>query len=131
MVIMERTDGPRPKLHYPVMVCLVMMVIMAAQLATRAIVSEGAFELQDLKQQSMDLQMEQQSLQEQLGVLAAPQNIAAQAQDMDMVIDQSPAFLRLSDGKIMGQPGQGGPPTEQPMEDNMVQNSLLDQDGDD
>ena len=40
----------------------------------------------------------------ELDVLRDPQRVALKAQQLGMVIPTSPAFLRLSDGKVLGTP---------------------------
>ena len=67
----------------------------------------GAYALQREQSQSRVLAEQQQALQEQLERLQAPQNLAKKAAQYGMVPAPNPAFLRASDGKVLGVPAPG------------------------
>lgn len=117
----------RPRLSYAITTLAAVSGIVVAQLLSSVALSQGAYELSSLRAAHQDLGLEQQSLQEQIGVLSSPQYVSENAQELGMVIDQSPAYLRLSDGKVLGDPGPGGEATEQPMEKGNVANSQIGQ----
>ncbi|WP_166983492.1 hypothetical protein [Paramicrobacterium fandaimingii] len=117
----------RPKIAYAVTTIAAVSGIVIAQLLSSVALSQGAYELSALKSQQGDLKLAQQSLTEQIDVLNSPQHIAESAQTLGMVINQSPVYIRLSDGTVLGQPGPGGQATERPLAGGMVGNSLLDQ----
>lgn len=117
----------RPKIAYAITTIAAVSGIVVAQLLSSVALSQGAYELSDLRAQHHDLSLKQQSLTEQIEVLSSPQYIAESAQSLGMVINQSPVYIRLSDGTVLGQPGPGGEPTERPLADNQVGNSLVDQ----
>ena len=51
-----------------------------------------------------ELSAREQTLRMELEVLRDPQHVALEAQRMGMVIPAAPAFLRLTDGKVLGTP---------------------------
>lgn len=65
---------------------------------------QGSFETSALQQQAQALTAEQQSLDMQLQQLRDPQQVAQRAVDLGMVVPPDPAFVRLSDGKVLGTP---------------------------
>lgn len=79
---------------------------------------KDAFRLHTLTVDGRALQDQEQTLEQQVQDLSAPQTLAAKAAAMGMVQAGPPAFLRLSDGVVLGSPtaavgpaadGTGGP----------------------
>ena len=64
--------------------------------------AQGSFTLHDLRTTSEQLTDAQGALNQSLEVSKAPANLASRAAGMGMVPAQSVAFLRLSDGKVIG-----------------------------
>jgi hypothetical protein len=64
--------------------------------------AQGSFTLHDLRATSDQLTDTQDSLTQSLEGSESPANLAAKAASMGMVPAQSVAFLRLSDGRIIG-----------------------------
>lgn len=73
--------------------------------------SRGSYELYQLESEHTRLAERQQTLQEQLDALAAPQHLARKARGLGMVPAPGPAFVRLSDGDVLGVPERAGEPT--------------------
>jgi hypothetical protein len=73
--------------------------------------AQGSFTLHDLRSTSDQLTDTQGTLNQSLDALSSPANLAKKAASMGMVPAQSAAFLRLSDGKVIGvaQPTTPGP----------------------
>jgi hypothetical protein len=65
---------------------------------------QAAFAATSMEQQAATLNAREQTLRMELDVLRDPQRVALKAQQLGMVIPSSPAFLRLSDGKVLGTP---------------------------
>lgn len=63
-----------------------------------------SFEATALEQRAHLLDAQRQSLQLELERLRDPQRVAAEARQMGMVPAAAPAFLRLSDGTVLGKP---------------------------
>jgi len=72
--------------------------------------AQGSFTLHDLRTTSDQLADTQGTLNQSLDASRTPANLARKATSMGMVPDQSAAFLRLSDGKVIGvaQPASPG-----------------------
>jgi hypothetical protein len=95
------------------------VIICATLLATGLIgllllntaLAQGSFALHDLRTTSDQLTDAQGALSQSLDALKAPANLAKRAAEMGMVPAQSAAFLRLSDGKVIGvaKPAPPGP----------------------
>lgn len=95
------------------------VMICAALLATGLIgllllntaLAQDSFTLHDLRTTSNALTDAQGALSQSLDAMQSPANLAKRAAIMGMVPAQSAAFLRLSDGKIIGvaQPAPPGP----------------------
>lgn len=92
----------RPKLLAAIVTVGGLFAILAAQLLLTIATSEGAYAISSLQTQQTELTRDQQVLQESLQILQAPQHLAAEAQGMGMVASASTAYLRLSDGAVLG-----------------------------
>jgi hypothetical protein len=65
---------------------------------------QAAFTATSMERQASTLEARKETLQMELDQLRDPQRVAREAQGMGMVIPATPAFLRLSDGKVLGTP---------------------------
>lgn len=92
----------RPKVGYAVIVVGVIFGIFLAQLLLSIALSGGAYKIAQLQGDQRTLTRTASSLDERLLTVASTQNLAANARALGMVSDSSPAFLRLSDGKVVG-----------------------------
>lgn len=100
----------RPKVAYAVVTVGSLFAIFAAQLLLSIVVSDGAYQIQSLQSQQKELLRTEQSLQEQLAVLASTQNLAMQAAHLGMVPNPGhPYSLDLSTGAIFEVPGSAVP----------------------
>jgi hypothetical protein len=117
----------RPKLAYAVVAVGGVLAMVVAQLLLSVGLSHGAYEMSALQQQQTTLGWQQQSVSDELLNVSSPQFIAANAQALGMVINGTPAYLRLSDGAIVGVPAAATTETEIPVgPSTLVGNSLLD-----
>lgn len=82
------------------------LLILGAGLLTLLLINtalaQGSFRLHDLQATSDRLTDTQQALRESIDAAAAPQRLAEQARALGMVPSESSAFIRLSDGKVLG-----------------------------
>jgi hypothetical protein len=118
---------PRPKLAYAVVAIGGVLAMVVAQLLLGVGLSHGAYEISALQQQQQTLGWQQQSASDELLQVSSPQFIAANAQALGMVINGTPAYLRLSDGAVVGVPAAAVAETEVPVgPSTLVGNSLLD-----
>jgi hypothetical protein len=92
----------RPRIGYAIIVTGVIFAIFMAQLLLSIALSGGAYRIASLQSQQRDLSRVTSALNEKLQTVGSTQNLAANARQLGMVGDSSPAFLRLSDGKVLG-----------------------------
>lgn len=92
----------RPKLLYGVVAVLGAFLIAGAQMALSIMTTQGTYELSSLSGQQRDLTYQKQILYDEVAGLGSPQYLAANAAALGMVIDESPSYLRLSDGALLG-----------------------------
>lgn len=64
--------------------------------------AKGSYTMRDLQQRSDELNDTQDDLQHALDTVSGPGPLAGEAQALGMVPAQTAAFLRLSDGKVLG-----------------------------
>ena len=92
----------RPRLLYGVVAVLGAFLIAGAQMALSIMTTQGSYEVAALTAEQKDLTYQKQILYDEVAGLSSPQYLAANAAALGMVIDQSPSYLRLSDGAILG-----------------------------
>jgi hypothetical protein len=97
----------RPKIAYAVGAVAGILAIVVTQLLLSVGLSHGAYEISALAKQQTQLTWEKQAVTDDLLEVSSPQFIAANAQALGMVISGTPAYLRLSDGGIVGVPAAG------------------------
>lgn len=78
--------------------------ILLAQLMLSIQLSEGAYRITAAEAQLVELNRSSQVLSENLARLESPQNLAAQAESLGMVVNTSSAYLRLADAAVLGTP---------------------------
>ncbi len=92
----------RPKLAYALVAITVIFGIFLAQLLLSISLSSGAYNIARLQNQQRDLTRTASALDERLNTMGSTQNLAANAHALGMVASSSFAFLRISDGKVIG-----------------------------
>jgi hypothetical protein len=97
--------------------------VLAAQLLVSIQTAQGAYAVDRLQATSTALSREQQVRAEALETLASPQHLARRAAALGMVPAGYPAYLRLSDGAVVG--GHGAPATGSAIAVGDVPNALL------
>lgn len=78
------------------------IVIIAAQLSLSILQTSDAYELSSLKTQQRDMARVERLLEQNVQSLSSPQNLAENAKALGMVQNVQPAYLRLSDGAVIG-----------------------------
>lgn len=117
----------RPKAVYAIVTVAGLFAILIAQLLLSIVVSDGAYQISSLQQQQKELARDQQELTEQLNILESPQHLAANAEQLGMVTNSNTAYLRLSDGAVLGAPAAAKGGSAMGGAGSLVQNELLDQ----
>ena len=95
-------------------IALVVAVVVAGVLGILLIntkTAENAFELDTLQDRQGDLDARQQALENEIAANNMPGSLDAAARRLGLVKADSPAYIRLQDGKIIGvpKPGRGEP----------------------
>jgi hypothetical protein len=117
----------RPRTLYAITAVSALLVIVVAQLLLSIGVSQGAYQLSSLQTEQTTLQRSYQAASEDLNRLTSPQNLAANANALGMVSNSNPAYLRLSDGAVLGAPvaANGAAGTVTGGQGNLVPNAQL------
>ncbi|MCR2763428.1 hypothetical protein NQ152_07875 [Microbacterium sp. zg.B48] len=101
-VVEEPSRRRRPKLIYGVVALVGALTIGAAQMGLSILTMQSSYELSALTQESRELTWKKQILYDEVAGLGSPQYLAANASALGMVINESPSYLRLSDGALLG-----------------------------
>lgn len=99
----RRATASAPKVRYIVVVLTGIFSILGIQLLLSIAVSDGAYEIASLKSDMRRSMEQRQMVQEDISALNAPDTLANLATAMGMVADNNPAYLRLSDGQVIGE----------------------------
>lgn len=87
---------------YAIVAIAGVLAIGAAQMALSILTTEGSFAVSKLTQQQRSLTLQKQVLYDDVTGLSSPQFLAANAAALGMVVGEPPAYLRLSDGALLG-----------------------------
>lgn len=88
-----------------VLLCMTLVAgALVGALLLNTTMARGAYEARELESEIARLAQTEQELLAEYDQLASPRALAKRAQDLGMVQDSTPAFIRLSDGKIIGDP---------------------------
>lgn len=92
----------KPRLAYGVIAVLGVLAIVGAQMVLSVMTTQTSYQVAQLTTQQRQLTWQKQILDDEVAGLSSPQYIAANAAALGMVVGESPSYLRLSDGKIVG-----------------------------
>lgn len=98
----------RPRLVYGVVAVAGAVAIVATQMVLSVMTTQTSYRIADLTTQQRSATLQRQVLHDEVAGLGSPQYLAANAEAMGMVINQSPSYLRLSTGTIVGSPKAAG-----------------------
>ena len=101
-VVEEPSRKRRPKLIYGIVALAGALTIGTAQMALSILTTQSSYELSTLTQEARQLTWQKQILYDDVAGLSSPQYLAANASALGMVIAESPSYLRLSDGALLG-----------------------------
>jgi hypothetical protein len=107
-----RTGAPRAP--FVVLIGTLLTAGLAGLLFLHTALAEDSFRLHDLKVRSAVLTDQEQALEQQVALEASPRRLAARVEAMGMVRSENPAFIRLSDGTVLGRPKAGVAPPPPP-----------------
>lgn len=117
----------RPRTIFAISSVAIVVGIVTTQLLLSVAEAQGAFELNALQTRTSALQREAQVASEDLDRVQSPQYLAENANALGMVSNSTPAYLRLSDGAVLGAPEAASTAagTVTGSSGNLVANSLL------
>ncbi|MFT4135687.1 hypothetical protein [Microbacterium sp.] len=94
--------GRRPRLLYGIVAVATAIAIAGAQMGLSILTTQSSYEVAALTEQQRELTWQTQMLRDDVAGLSSPQFLAANAAALGMVVAESPNYLRLSDGAIIG-----------------------------
>ena len=103
LTVVPRRRTRAARVPFVTLVSLMLLGGVIGLLLFNTSMQQASFAATSLEGQASSLSAREQTLRMELDVLRNPQHVAEQARKMGMVTAGSPAFLRLSDGKILGQ----------------------------
>lgn len=104
LTVVPRTAHRAARVPFVTLVSLLLVLGVAGLLIFNTSMQKASFTATDMQNRAEVLAAKEQSLQMQLARLRDPQRVAERARRLGMVPPSSPAFIRLSDGKVLGQP---------------------------
>lgn len=107
LTVVPRRRARASTVPFLILVSMVLVGGVVGLLLFNTSMQQASFATSSLEDQAAILNAHEQSLQMELDRLNDPQVVAMRAQRMGMVLPATPAFLRLSDGKVIGQPAPG------------------------
>lgn len=101
------------------MAIAVMATGLLAILFVNTLVAQGGFALVELKAEQSKLQERRQALEASIALAAAPAALEASARALGMVQGKAPAFLDVSNGKVLGKASPARGPKAAATEDRL------------
>lgn len=89
---------------FVVVVLTVVSIGLVGLIVMSTVLQAQSFQASKLQQEARSLATQQQALARDVDRLQSPANVAREAIAIGMVPNANPAFLRLSDGKVLGKP---------------------------
>lgn len=102
--VVPRAARRAPRMPFVTLVSLLLVGGVTGLLFFNTSMQQASFTATAMEQQAQALDAKEQSLRMELDDLRDPQRVALRAKEMGMVPPSSPAFIRLSDGKVLGNP---------------------------
>ena len=104
LTVVPRYTQKAPRVPFLVLVSLLLVCGIGGLLWVNTSLQQASFTATALEQRANALDAKAQALQMDLARLRAPQRLAQRAKRLGMVPATSPAFIRLSDGQVLGKP---------------------------
>ncbi len=104
LTVVPRGAGRSPRVPFVALVSLLLVGGVIGLLLFNTSMQQASFTATSLEQRAQLLAAEEQSLQMELETLRDPQRVAMEARSIGMVPPANPAFIRLSDGQVLGTP---------------------------
>lgn len=104
LTVVPRRTAKAPRVPFVSLVTLLLVGGVVGLLLFNTNMQQASFVATSMEQQAAVLAGKEESLRMQLHRLRDPQHVAERARRLGMVPASSPAFIRLSDGKVLGRP---------------------------
>lgn len=104
LTVVPRVRSRAPRVPFVSLLTLLLVGGVAGLLAFNTSMQQASFTATAMEHKADALAARQQSLRMELETLRDPQRLAVTAREMGMVPPASPAFLRLGDGQVLGNP---------------------------
>jgi hypothetical protein len=104
LTVVPRTRTRTSRVPFVMLVSFVLLAGVIGLLMFNTSMQQAAFATTSMEQQAATMTAREQTLRMELDMLRDPQRVGLEAQRMGMVMPANPAFLRLSDGKVLGTP---------------------------
>lgn len=104
LTVVPRGRTRAARVPFVTLVSLLLIGGVAGLLLFNTSMQQASFTATAMETQARMLDAREQSLQMHLEKLRDPQRVAVEARSIGMVPPSSPAFLRLSDGQVLGNP---------------------------
>lgn len=102
--VVPRRAQKAPKVPFVSLVSLLLVTGVVGLLLFNTSMQQASFTATSLEQRAAVLDANEQALQMEIDTLRDPQKVATRAKQLGMVPRTNPAFIRLPDGKVLGNP---------------------------
>jgi hypothetical protein len=109
LTVVPRRVQKAPRVPFVSLVSLLLVGGIAGLLLFNTSMQQASFVATSMEQQATVLAGKEESLRMQLHRLRDPQRVAARAKQLGMVPATDPAFIRLSDGEVLGKATPAAP----------------------
>jgi hypothetical protein len=109
LTVVPRSAQKAPRVPFVSLVSLLLVAGVAGLLLFNTNMQQASFVATSMEEQAAVLAGKEESLRMQLDRLRDPQHVAARAKKLGMVPASNPAFIRLSDGRVLGSPSVATP----------------------
>lgn len=108
--VLAPPPATRRRLPFAAACVAILVLSLLGLLLLNIALTRGAYDVQGLQREATLLGEREQALTERLSAEAAPGRLSERAAALGMVPSTSPAFIRLSDGAVLGVPQAAEPP---------------------
>ncbi len=104
LTLLAPPASTRFRLPFAALCAAVLVASLLGVLVINIVLSRGAYAEHVLENRQIALAETEQDLNERLAVRASPAVLSERAQELGMVPNVNPAFIRMSDGTVLGSP---------------------------
>lgn len=98
------TPSRAPRAPFIICICGLLTLGLLSLLLLNTVLAQGAFTVHALQKRTAVLSEEQQRLQSTVALAGSPLVLAERARALGLVQVRDPAFIRTSDGRVLGNP---------------------------